>query len=78
MDIRFLSLKKIQLLQESIGFLDNYKLPKPKDDDGDTHIVGETVSYEDRDVEMTNLLKTLGQLNEKREEIIKKIMDKVV
>ena len=78
MDIRFISLKRIKILQESVAFLDNYTPPKAKDEDGDTHIIGESVSYEDRDIEMTDLLTELGKLNERRAEIIQKFKDKVV
>lgn len=78
MDIRYLTLKRIKILQEGIAFLDNYKPPRLENKDGDTHIVGKSVSYEDRDIEMTDLLTELGKINERRAEIIQKFKDKVV
>ena len=74
MKTKFISLERLQSLEKSIGFVSDYKhSPKLK---GVRHVVGSSVKPEDRDSEATMLLRELGQLNLRREEIIKQLMTK--
>jgi hypothetical protein len=66
----FLSLEKIKNLQNVIGFLDNYKTPS-----NEMHHIGPNINTEN--VEETKLLRELGKINVRREQIIKKLMNKV-
>ena len=63
---KFLTLERLKSLHESIHFLGNYK---PTKNTVDT--VGETL--EDVDFKNTFLLKELGDINVRREEIIKEL-----
>ena len=66
---KYISIPRLRILQENIGFIDNYL---PNDDE--VHHVGDDL--ETIDVENTNLLYELGQLNRRRNEIIDKLMGK--
>lgn len=68
---KFISSGKIISLHNSVKFLDHYSGP-PKN--VDEVIVGECLIYEKRNVEKTDLLKELGELNSKRKLIIEKLL----
>lgn len=63
---KFITLERLQSLQESINYLDNYKI----DYNIDVH-VGPNINT--IDVEETNLLSELGRINVRREKIINKL-----
>ena len=65
-DKKFITLERLQSLQESINYLDNYKI----DYNVDVHI-GPNINT--INVKETNLLSELGQINIRREEIINKL-----
>lgn len=69
MKTKFLPLKKIRLLEEAIGWLSSYKNNLP---DEETHVVGE--SLEEVDLKSTLLLRELGELNIRRQQIIDQLM----
>lgn len=65
---QYISKQKIKVLEDSIGFLSNYKTP----DSQVSHIVGENLN--DIDLENTILLNRLGQINLERENLIKELL----
>lgn len=69
METKFLPIEKIRLLEEVIGWLSEYKNDLP---DEETHVVGE--SLEEVDFELTVLLRELGELNIRRQQIIDQLM----
>jgi len=64
---RYITIERIKILQEGFGFLDQYITPP----DGEIHHIGPNINTED--VNNTNLLRELGDINKRREEIIKKL-----
>ena len=66
LDKKFIPLKRLQALQNSINYLYNYKI----DYNVDVH-VGPNINT--IDVEATNLLLELGRINIRREKIINKL-----
>lgn len=75
MKTQFISLKRLQLLENSVEFISSYRhSPEFKKVE---HVVGASTKPEDRDDKATTLLQELGQLNLRREEIIKQLMEKV-
>lgn len=64
---KHLTLDKIQQLENSIGFLSNYKTP-----DNEEHHIGFNINCVD--VKETNLLIELGRINKRREQIISELM----
>lgn len=69
---KFISVKKLNILQEAIAFLDNYKTPT-EDHFVTTEPVDGTASV---DGHKTKLLARLGEINVEREEIITKLLQK--
>ena len=65
-DKKFIPLKRLQALQNSINYLNSYKI----DYNVDIHI-GPNINT--IDVEETNLLSELGRINTRREQIINKL-----
>lgn len=63
----YLPLERLQKLQESVGFLDSYKT-----NPNEIHHIGPNINTEN--MTETNLLRELGKLNVRREEIIKQLM----
>lgn len=72
--VEFISIKRAALLENSINWLSLYKGSVDKNIQ---HVVGETKKEEDRDIEFTNLLLELGEINKRREEIIKLFVNKL-
>ena len=67
MDKAYLTLERVKQLQDSIGFLYDYKKPALQ-----THHIGPNINTED--VGPTRLLRELGEINARREQIIKQLM----
>lgn len=63
---RYITIERIKILQDSINFLDNYITP-----DNEIHYIGPNINTED--VNNTDLLRELGNINKRRKEIIKKL-----
>ena len=66
----YLTLERVKQLQESIGFLNDYKTPSDE-----IHHVGPNINT--MNVEETKLLRELGEINIRREQIIKHLMNKI-
>jgi len=64
---RYISLGKIEKLQDSVGFLNTYKPVE-----GQEHFVADSVD-DVVDIEMTIALRKLGEINKQRDELIYKI-----
>ena len=67
MDKAYLTLERVKSLQDSIGFLNDYRKHELH-----THHIGPNINTED--VRATRLLRELGEINSRREEIIKQLM----
>lgn len=67
MDKAYITLERVKILQDSIGFLNDYKKPEIQ-----THHIGPNINTED--VRATRLLRELGEINSRREQIIKQLM----
>lgn len=65
----YLTLERVKKLQESIGYLYNYKTPSDE-----IHHIGCNINCED--MEETRLLRELGKINIRREQIIAHLMNK--
>lgn len=65
----YITLPKIRALQESISWLDNYQ-PKENEE----HYIGE--SLDSIDTDSTDLLRELGEINQRRVEIVKILVNK--
>jgi len=66
--MQFLTKEKAAHLEELIGFLSNYMGPE----NGEEHQIGTSVKEEDVDVDLTETLKKLGDINKQRQELISK------
>lgn len=69
---KFISVKKLNFLQEAIAFLDNYKTPVGEEHLITTEPVDETASVDEH---KTKLLARLSEINIEREEIITKLLE---
>jgi hypothetical protein len=69
---KFISVKKLNFLQEAIAFLDNYKTPVGEEHLITTEPIDGTASV---DGHKTKLLARLGEINIEREEIITKLLE---
>ena len=70
---KFISVKKLNFLQEAIRFLDNYKTPVDEEHLITTEPINGTASV---DGHKSKLLARLGEINIEREEIITKLLQK--
>lgn len=66
----YLTLERLKILQEGFAYLDNYKTPSDE-----IHHIGSNINTEN--VEETKLLRELGEINIRREQIIKHLMNNV-
>ena len=66
MKTEYLTLERAIKLEESIGWLSNYK----GNEDDILHQIGKSNKIEDMDVYYTKQLKRLGELNKERENIL--------
>lgn len=64
---KFIEISRLQNLQDSIGYLDNYTTPTDE-----IHHIGPNINTEN--VTETNLLRELGRINLRRMEIINILM----
>lgn len=71
MKVYYMPLSKAQFLEESIGWLSNYTGPEENSVDQ----IGPSSKKEDKNVEYTDLLIELGNINKRRKEILNKFTD---
>lgn len=64
---KHIDIERLRRLEKSIGFLSVYKTP-----DDEVHHIGP--NNETEDIELTKLFKELGEINIRRDEIIRIIM----
>jgi hypothetical protein len=65
---KFIQLHRLQRLENSIGYLSNYK-----GDDSEIHHIGESINIVDK--RNTELLRELGEINILRDKLIKQLMN---
>lgn len=68
MTTKYLSVERLRQLQDNVGFLDNYDGPS-KDE---LHVVGPSI--ENHDPKLSKELRELGILNNRRKELIKRLI----
>ncbi len=68
MEKRFMSLKRVLILEESISFLSEY-VPV----EGEVHHIGDSIDQ--RDEKLSLLLEELGQLHLREKEILQKFQE---
>lgn len=64
---KFITIEKIKILEEGFGWLSNYKTPKEE-----IHHIGPNINTEY--IYETKLLKELGEINVRKEQIINELL----